>query len=307
MLDLAEIRAETQNFGFVRFPVSNPTPKDEYLVRKVTGLGPADINVFMGEHSRDGGSYQGRRSGFRNPVITLELNPDSSIMGSSSMGLRTNLYTTFLSPYTHGEHVKLVFLYLDPMYHLNQGPEELVKYIVGYVERIESDLFAEENLVNISMVCPDPLFRNENETVLYPDSPDATNPFNWESAPLLYSGSAPTGFEATISIAEPTNTIMIENNPYTEDEDESMLGRMRINWAFEEGDKIELSTLPETRKLDLVTPLGVRSSLLPGLTPTSRWLELHPQENTLRVYGEDTASTPATFAEVRYRDAYWGI
>ena len=60
-------------------PILGLTPKDSLLLRKVTGLNPPDVNLFIGDYSRDGGTYQGRRVESRNVVLTIDLNPNPAL------------------------------------------------------------------------------------------------------------------------------------------------------------------------------------------------------------------------------------
>lgn len=273
-------------------PILGATPKESLLVRQITGLGPPDVDLFIGEYSRDGGTYQGRRVGNRNPVITMDLNPNP-VLGETVSGLRELVYKYFLDPLVEADYVK-VNLYDD---------EDRVRYFVGYTEKIETEVFDVETIAQISMICPDPYLRDNEEVVLSDTSGWATVP------PFTYSGTAETGFRATIHIDSTTDTLILENNPVTTDplDPRYPRGRMIINRDFVAGDTVVISTVPGERGATVTPSGGSESSIIANLTPTSPWMQLHSQSNTMKVYGATPASTPASIRELVFTQTYWGV
>lgn len=258
-------------------PILGATPKSSLLVRKVTGINPADVTLFIGDYARDGGIYQGRRVGNRNPVLLLDLNPDPAL-GETISGLRELLYKAFLDPLVDADYVKLNFI----------NDLGVVRYLVGYTEKFETELFDEDTSAQISIVCPDPFFRNNTETVL-------TNPSGWTTVPFTYAGSAETGFYTKIVLTSATSTLTLDNNGK----------KMVLNRSFSSGDIVEISTVRGSRFISLTS--GVTSSILAALTPAYPWLEMHSQANVLKVYGATSGDTVAGIRELRYFAAYWGL
>lgn len=259
-------------------PLLGATPRDSILVKSVTGLNPPGIDLFLGEYARDGGNYQGRRAQTRNPVLTLDLNPNPAL-GQTVAGLRSLLYKAFIDPHVNADHSQLIL----------REDDGSARYLVGYTEKFETDLFGVETSAQISMLCPDPFIRDLQETVL-------TNPFGWITVPFAYAGDAETGFEVDISINVSTPVLTLENNGRT----------MVMTSEFKVGDLVHINTSPGSWSITL-TRSGITTSLLPNLATASRWLELHSQANTMRVYGSTVDSRPATITELRYTAAYWGI
>jgi hypothetical protein len=259
-------------------PILGATPKSSLLVQKVTGLGPADINLFIGDFSRDGGIYQGRRVGNRNPVMTITLNPDPAL-DETVKSLRETLYKAFVDPLVDADFVKLNLI----------DDVDDVRYLVGYTEKFETDPFDVETVAQISMLCPDPYIRDNDEIVL-------TDVSGWVTVPFTYNGTAETGFETMISISSATSFLTLENNGKT----------MVFEYSFLTGDEVYINTTRGARSLTLVRS-SVESSLLAALTPESPWLELHSQGNVMKVYGETSGDTIATIQSLSYRQAYWGI
>lgn len=260
-------------------PILGVTTKSSLLIRKATGLSPADIDLMIGDYSRDGGYYQGRRVGNRNVVLTIDLNPNPAL-GETVSGLRELLYRAFLDPLVDADHVELVLL----------NDDGRVLNLYGYVEKIETDLFDIETMVQISMICPDPYLRDVAETVLV--NPTGT----WISVPFTYGGSAETGFAAEIVISSETPVLTVKNNSQA----------MVFEHQFLAGDVVYLNTNRGERDAAYMRD-GVVKPLLAKLTPESKWLELHSQSNTMNVHGALMSDLIAGVRTLTYRASYWGI
>lgn len=275
---LTQIDINSENAFFVR--VVGATAMDSLLVRKITGLSPPDINLFIGEYARDGGIYQGRRVGNRNVVITMDLNPNPAL-GETVKGLRELLHKAFYDPLAEADFLQLNL-------HDDAGN---IRYLVGYAEKFDSEIFEPESVAVISLICPDPYLRDSSEVTL-------SNAGGWTTVPFVYAGTAETGFTATILVNTATSTITLDNNGK----------KMVINRSFAAGDVILLNTTRGARSINLLPGgTGAAVSLLPFLTATSQWLELHSQANTMKIYGATTGSVPAGITQLKYRQAYWGF
>lgn len=259
-------------------PVLGATPKSSLLVQKVTGLNPPDINLFIGDYSRDGGDYQGRRVGNRNPVFTLELNPNPAL-GETISGLREKLYMAFVDPLVEADFVKVNLI----------DDTGRVRYLVGYTEKFETEIFDVDNAAQISMICPDPYIRDNEVTVL-------TNPTGWVTVPFTYEGTAETGFEVLIHVNSPTSVLTLENNGK----------KMIINRDFTTGEEVTINTNRGHRSLKL-TSVDPDVSIVAYLEPTSPWLELHSQSNTMKVYGATPGDSIAAIRSLVYTQSYWGV
>lgn len=260
-------------------PILGVTPKDSLLVRKVTGLNPPDIDLFIGEYSRDGGTYQGRRVGSRNVVMTIDLNPNPAL-GETISGLRDLLYKTFVDPLVDADYLELIL----------RDDDSRVRNLYGYVEKFETEVFEVETLVQISVVCPDPYIRDLSETVLFNESG------TWVAVPFAYTGTAETGFVADIHIASNTPVLTVKNNGQA----------MIINHDFLTGDIVRLNTNRGQRDITY-TRNNVVYPLVANVSATSRWLELHSQANTMHVHGETASDLIAGVKSLTYRAGYWGV
>lgn len=259
-------------------PIQGATLRDSLLIRKITGLDAPDAKLFVGNYSRDGGTYQGRRVGQRNVVITMDLNPNPALDETVS-GLRKVLYKLFMNPAAESDHVRLNF-YDD---------SGTIYYTIAYAENVEAGIFDVETLTQISLICPDPYLWDSKEVVV-------TQEPGWVEKLFVYEGTAKAGFQTTIYIDSPTSTLTIDNNGQT----------MVLSRSLDAGDVINLSTVEGDRRMTL-TRGGVTTSVVAGLSILSPWMKLHSQDNLMKIYGDTEASKPASMRELRYRPAYWGV
>jgi Phage tail protein len=316
-------------------PILGVTPKNSLLIQKVTGLNPPDRSLFIGDYSQDGGIYQGRRVGSRNVVFTINLNPNPAL-GESVSSLRESLYKAFIDPQVDGDYLKLLLR--------DDADREI--YLVGYCEKFESDIFDSTSMCQISMICPDPYLRDNEDTIL-------TQPTGWVQVPFTYQGTAETGFVVRIYVTTPTNYITLHNNGKTMKLDNST--------GYEADDIIIINTIRGQRSITLTKPgelngtpneftppnayiigsyvfygpgvwecvstvpgSGTTWDMAPGnnneywdlvstpiisnLNASSQWIDLHSASNTMRVYeGDDPNSIVAGIKYLKYTSAYWGI
>lgn len=259
-------------------PIAGITLKDSLLIRSVTGLSPPDIDLFIGDYARDGGIYQGRRVGNRNVVMTIDLNPNPAL-GESVSGLRALLYKTFVDPLVDADYIQLIL----------HDDELADRYLVGYTEKLETEIFSSDTLAQVSIICPDPYIRDENQTIL-------THLTGWITVPFTYTGTAETGFVVEIKITASTPTLTFVNNSRT----------MVITYPFLSEDVITINTNRGARDITLKRA-GVVSPLIARLSPLSRWLELHSQANIMTVYGAASTNLNAVIKKLTYSPTYWGV
>lgn len=283
--------------------IAGVTPKNSLLVRQITGLNPPARTLFIGEYSRDGGTYQGNRVGNRFLSIIMDLNPNPAL-GETVSGLREKLYKAFMDPLVEADYIKFTL-------HMSDGR---TLYTTGYTETFDAETFSEESMVQIAVTCPDPYLRDDVATVL-------THPTGWTTVPFTYNGTAETGFETRIQINAPTPRIVLSNNagtytPLPPEEDPTgqlnldryFKRRMVFDYDFLPGDVLVVNTVRGFRKVELM--LASSGAIVPMasyLHPRSPWLQLHSQSNQLKVQGTEPTDLPAAIRSLIYISAYWGI
>jgi hypothetical protein len=149
---------------------------DLYEIRNIDGLGPvkADINTSpLG--SIDGESYAGSSVGGRNIVLTIGLKPDW--LGWSPEALRRKLDNYFMPK-------KRIALLIDT--------ESLSgMYIRGYVESNEPNIFSKDPEIQISIICPEPYFRDSFATLLNGTTTD-------DDIGINYTGTVDAGMQVGV-------------------------------------------------------------------------------------------------------------
>jgi hypothetical protein len=277
---LTQIDVECDNPFYMS--VLGANPRDSLILQKVTGLGPSDVSLFVGDYARDGGIYTGRRVQKRNPVFSIKINPNYGL-GETVDSWRDILYRSFMDPFITGDDVTIIL-------HDDIKPDRM---LTGYTEKFETEVFDENTDVQISMICPEPYIRDVNETVITP--PEGVN--GWQQVPFTYSGTAEAGFEVTIAVQATTSTITLDNNGRT----------MVLTYpSFLNGDLIYINTKPGARQIKL-TRAGVDYDILYTLYSESIWLDLHSQANTLQIYGETPANVVASITSLTYTQLWWGV
>lgn len=265
-------------------PVLGAAPRDSLIIQSVTGLGPADKSLFMGDYSRDGGMYGGRRVNMRNPVMLIEINPNFGL-GESVEGWRDVLYRAFNDPNINSDDVTLIL-------HDDVKPD---RYLTGYTEKFEAEAFSKDTTAQISMICPDPYLRDVTPTVVTP--PEGVE--GWQTVPFIYNGSSEAGFEVTIKVTSATQTLTLDNN-----------GKLMVLTypTFQVGDIVYINTKPGERQITLTKAADhVVYDVLYTLFSASPWLDLHSQTNTLQVYGDSKSRVVAAITNLTYTQSYWGV
>ena len=331
MITQIDVMSENQ----IVLPIIGITPKSSLLIKKITGLTPPDISLFIGDYSQDGGLYQGRRVGNRNVVITLDMNPNPAL-GETVAKLRDKLYRAFIDPQVDGDYLKLV---------LHDEDDNQI-YLVGYCEKFESEIFDSTTTCQISLICPDPYIRDNEDTIL-------VQPTGWVQVPFTYEGSAETGFEVRIYVTTATQKITLYNNgkvmnlvnpagygvgdiiiintvrgqraitltkaadlTSTPTEFDPPTGYIVGDlvfwnsniWRVQNDDEVGGGTTWADAPDDNSTWDRVSTPIISHLLASSDWLELHSVSNTMRVY-EDYMwdSIVANIKYLKYTSAYWGV
>jgi phage-related protein len=256
--------------------IRDAKPTDSIIVEKIEGLGPPDVDLFMGDYARDGGSYSGRRVPPRNVTFTLRINPNYKENESVS-GLRDMLYKAFMDPFTDADSLPFIL-------HDDELPD---RFIEAHTEKFDTDIFSGETLATIAMRCPNPYILDVEWTSLAASG---------SSLPFQYDGNAGAGIQLEVEFTTSSSITTIELNGK----------KLFLNYPFLTDDVLFIDTRRGYRKIQ-VTRGSETTDILYALDPDSVWLELHSLANLIKLYGEVTTDIPGNFTDVTFRTAYWGI
>jgi hypothetical protein len=252
-----------------------------YLVQNIDGLDPVKATLVSSSFAGvDGEQYQSARRETRNIKLTIGLDPNP--LTDTVRGLRKQLYG-YLMPKSE---VTLTF-------YDDDGP---TVSIVGRVESLESALFTQEPVVDISIICYDPDFIDP-VTVHLPTSGVLQTTSSTSDAVIPYDGTVDTGTVITLNVDRTLNDFTIYHHPPNDD-----LRQLDFSAPLVAGDVLTISSVIGDKGVTL-NRAGTQTSLLYGMSPQSSWIELMPGDNLLHIYATG-AGVPYT---IDYVTKYGGL
>lgn len=243
----------------------NLTANGNYALLSVGGLTPpaATINTAVIATS-DGAVFNSSRLGMRNIVLTIA--PLNSIERS-----RINLYTYFKSK----QYIKL---------YLENNTRSV--WIDGYIESIDGDLYSDTEQMQISIICPDPYFKDTE-----------TGRYTFSNVESLFS--FPFAIEETpgIPISQLSDFVHIAITNNSDDETGVLIHMIAngavvnptiyntttnenfsLNITLQAGDEINIDTRRGKKSVTL-TRDAVITNILNDMTQNSEWLNLIVGDN----------------------------
>lgn len=255
-----------------------------FLIKSITGLGPAKANVNTTEVStNDGSLFNSARLSQRN--IVLDMVFINTVYGESIEDLRQKSYKYFP---------------LKKSVELTIETDNRYVKTTGYVESNEPNIFSSQEGTQISIICPDPYFYSAGEdgnnvTNFYSIDPMFEFPFSNESLdePLLvfgeiqiktegvitYYGDAEIGVTIYIHAIGPASNINIYN---TETREVMKIDTMKLQKLTGKGivasDDIVINTSKGDKSITLIRE-GVSYNILNCLDKNTDWFTLAKGDN----------------------------
>lgn len=251
------------------------TGNKNYTVYKITGLNPPQATVNSSVNSTtDGSTINSVRLGNRNIVIYM------AIEGNVEAN-RINLYKYFPLK-------KTVTLYFK-----NDTRDV---YIEGTVELIECDLFSNKQVAQISIICPQPYFKDVEELVSYFSDVSSLFefPFSIAEEGMEISAITTSVRKSIINVGDIESGIIIDVyaigsvvNPVVYD----VLTRTHIRLLFtmEANDRIIINTNVGKKSIKLIRN-GVEINILGYMLPDSKWFTLKAGDNVF-TYDADNGTS----------------
>ena len=257
-----------------------------YLVRSVEGLGPAKANLVTSSQALlDGGVFQKAFTDMRNIVVDLGFNP---VYGGASAKTIQQLRREAYAFFTPSQ--KLTIL----IYSFNAP----TMTIVGYVESTEPAIFSQQNGLQISILCPDPHFTDE-QTVGVITKVDVNGVIE-----LDYQGDIAAGFDLKFT-AGTVGTFRIEHQ-YPGHNSGMWVNRRLVGAAIT--DQFWVTTRPGARAFKMrQNNTQAWGSQLGQLGPPTNWPMLLPGINRVRVFRHDGSSSLVQGLVLEYNNRYGGL
>ena len=281
-----------------------------FLIKSITGLGPAKANVNTTEVStNDGSLFNSARLSQRN--IVLDMVFINTVYGESIEDLRQKSYKYFP---------------LKKSVELTIETDNRYVKTTGYVESNEPNIFSSQEGTQISIICPDPYFYSAGEdgnnvTNFYSIDPMFEFPFSNESLdePLLvfgeiqiktegvitYHGDSEIGVMIYIHAIGPATNINIYN---TETREVMRINTEKISSLTGKGivasDDIVINTAKGEKRITLIRE-GVSYNILNCLDKNTDWFTLAKGDNIF-AFTADSGVTNLQF-RVENKVIYEGV
>lgn len=281
-----------------------------FLIKSITGLGPAKANVNTTEVStNDGSLFNSARLSQRN--IVLDMVFINTVYGESIEDLRQKSYKYFP---------------LKKSVELTIETDNRYVKTTGYVESNEPNIFSSQEGTQISIICPDPYFYSAGEdgnnvTNFYSIDPMFEFPFSNESLdePLLvfgeiqiktegvitYHGDSEIGVMIYINAIGPATNINIYN---TETREVMRINTEKISSLTGKGivasDDIVINTAKGEKSITLIRE-GVSYNILNCLDKNTDWFTLAKGDNIF-AFTADSGVTNLQF-RVENKVIYEGV
>lgn len=281
-----------------------------FLIKSITGLGPAKANVNTTEVStNDGSLFNSARLSQRN--IVLDMVFINTVYGESIEDLRQKSYKYFP---------------LKKSVELTIETDNRYVKTTGYVESNELNIFSSQEGTQISIICPDPYFYSAGEdgnnvTNFYSIDPMFEFPFSNESLdePLLvfgeiqiktegvitYHGDSEIGVMIYIHAIGPATNINIYN---TETREVMRINTEKISSLTGKGivasDDIVINTAKGEKSITLIRE-GVSYNILNCLDKNTDWFMLAKGDNIF-AFTADSGVTNLQF-RVENKVIYEGV
>ena len=262
----------------------------KWQVISVTGLSsPAAVISTSVIPTFDGERFNSSRLSARNIVITLVINGDAEAN-------RATLNKVVLPK----RYIKF--------YYENNSHKY---YIDGYVESFEYDLFENKIAGQISIICVDPFFKDEEQTAeiltgiinlfefpfAIPEEGIAISEITEDkNAEITNMGTDQTGLEIVIDAINPVV------NPYIENITTGEI--LKLNTIMQKNDIIKINTNRGSKTIKLYRGDQV-INLINSMTNDSKWMVLTPGTNGL-IYGADAGVDNMT-VKISFRNLYGGV
>ena len=271
-------------------------PSNDYMLTSIAGITPADATINSVEMAtQDGAHFNSSRVMPRNLVATFSIRGE----GAATRQRRVNLYR-----YIRPKHPIRLYIAND----------QRNVYIDGYVESMQDGgtIFSEREQMQVSVICPDPYFR-DNETgdrmvtfsaitpmFNFPFHIVSPTPFStWDE---VYTKIIENDGDASCGVV--LNVIATDRvtNPWFYNETTGE--RMTFEITLEVGDELVISTIPGHKRARLIRD-SVETNVINTLAHGSAWLTLEPGANAF-FYNAVSGATGMSLSFV-YTILYEGI
>jgi len=255
---------------------------DLIQLQGITGLDPVNATVTTSAYgSIDGAVYTGGTVGTRNIVLTLKPNPDW--VNWTVASLRRLIYTYFMPK----QAVNLRF----------QSDDIPTVAISGIVESCSANPFAQEVLITVSIICPNPYFQAINPTIFSGTTGAA-------ATRIQYNGTVETGMNVKL------RNIPGETPSYLHVVNYDLNTEFDVNVTLNDNIYCEVNSVPGSKYAQLVnTANGTVQNVLGQVVNVSwnTWALLQPGNNSIAIGAGDANKSWNLNWEISFYELYGGL
>ena len=241
-------------------------------VLSIAGLNPPTAQINLTKlAAQDGAIFNSATVNTRNIVVNLKINEPAELMRNTIYGVcRVK------------EQVRFEF-----------SNDTVSGYCDGYIDNITCDLFEKSEVMQISIICPNPNFIGDTEQTITLSTTETTYFTN--------GGNAPSGFIATIALNTAANSITLIGNSFD-------TGALEISYNFQINDIITINTKHGEKSVSLKRG-NVTTNLIGALEEGSNFGTVIPNQNTFTylVYNNSNNRTAYTVCQIKYYEEYRGV
>lgn len=265
--------------------------ENNFQIVKIDGLTPPKANIYTNTIANmDGELYKHSKIQMRNIVIQIKLKGEIEKN-------RIKLYDFF----TPSKWCKL---------HFKNNSRNV--FVEGYCENTETDLFSNSQIIQVSIVCPEPFFKDENEIVIdISKQYDAFEfPFEIDSTGIEFSTIDTDRSTIVVNYGDVESGMIVElstvqgiiNNPVIYNYQTAE--QLRINDSINEGEKIIINTNKGKKSLVKIVD-GVERNIINKFDIKTTWLQLRRGANYF-TYSADNQSENLK-VEIKQNTLYLGV
>lgn len=267
--------------------------EEKFTIDRIDGLTPPSAEISVTENIGDGSEFKHERTSKRNIVINMYINGNAE-------DNRIELYNYV----KNGKYIKVYF---------KNGRRNV--WIEGYVESLEIDSFSMNTTCQISILCPNPWWKDIEEIInsintikgnfYFPFYTITPIPFStYETIQILNlinNGDVSSGMTIDIYARGQIKNIKIFNRETAEF---IGLGSTDNPYTLQAGDRVIITTHANNKKVKLIRD-AKETNIFNYLTPNSTFLQVGAGDNVF-TYSADSGNEyiDVTF---RHNSKYEGV
>lgn len=267
--------------------------ESDFQVAQIEGLNPPSAQINLTKLAEfDGARFNSATLNTREIVLYVRLNGDVEAN-------RIRLYSFFRTK----QPIKF--------YYTNDTRDV---YIEGYVETVDCDLFTNSEIMQVTIICPQPFFRGIEEMITDISKSDPLFEFPFainKTEPVVFSelnagrntnihnqSEIETGLIIEINVLDTCNKIKIQNINTGE--------FIQLDYEFQAGDFIEINTNRGEKSVRL-TRSATTTNLFKALSKSSVFFQLDVGDNIFNYLVNDGAKDGAVEIVFKYYTLYGGV